>query len=423
MKQSIHTAQKPVHAAVVIPASKSITNRALLLAAFADGVSEIFNLLISDDTRAMVNALHQVGIAVQLDEEDRSCIVGGGGGCFPKAEADIYCADAGTVGRFLLAACAASPGIFHFDASEQLRARPIAPLLDVLLKQGAKVEPAGAEKMPFTLMGADGLQGGEIIIDGGETGQFISALLMAAPFAKNPLTIEAKNLVSRPYVDMTCEMMAEFGVLVRRIHHGRFSVLVPQRYIARDYVVEPDLSTAANFFAAAAVTGGEVTIQAFDSEQTKQGDIAFVSVLKKMGCEISEDQLGFTVRGPAELKGVNVDMRDFSDTFMALSAMAPFANSPTTITNIGHARLQESNRISAMRTELEKLHVKVEEGKDWIKIYPSQPVAGVVDSHRDHRIAMAFAIIGLRVPGIEIEGAECVGKTCPTFFTLWESLL
>jgi 3-phosphoshikimate 1-carboxyvinyltransferase len=212
-------------------------------------------------------------------------------------------------------------------------------------------------------------------------------------------------------------------VLVRRMHQARFSVPAPQRYTPCDYVVEPDLSTASYFFAAAAVTGGQVTIQAVDRKISKQGDVRFLKVLEKMGCEVIEHPDGLTVKGAAVLQGVSVDMQHFSDTFMTLAALAAFAVTPTTITNIGHTRLQESNRITVMRKNLENLNIKVEEGEDWIKIYPSTPRAGIVDSHRDHRIAMACSIIGLRVAGIEIDGAECVTKTCPDFFVLWESLL
>jgi 3-phosphoshikimate 1-carboxyvinyltransferase len=227
--------------------------------------------------------------------------------------------------------------------------------------------------------------------------------------------------VSHTYVDMTCEIMADFGVLVRRMRNGRFSVPAPQRYAARDYVVEPDLSTASYFFAAAAVTGGRVTIQPI-SRSSKQGDVEFLSVLEKMGCQVEESVLGLSVHGPDVLKGVSVNMMHFSDTFMTLAALAPFANSPTTITNIGHTRLQESNRISAMREGLESLGVRVEEGPDWIRVHPGRPRAGVINSHHDHRIAMAFSIIGLKVQGIEIDGSECVSKTCPDFFSLWQNL-
>ncbi|MHB1949148.1 MAG: 3-phosphoshikimate 1-carboxyvinyltransferase [Gammaproteobacteria bacterium] len=423
MKITIPAVNNPIRASVTIPGSKSMTNRALLLAALADGVSEISRLLISDDTRALVNALHELGIELQLDEINHTCIVNGNGGHFPNKHASIWCDSAGTVARFLLAACAISPGKYFFDATPQLRARPISPLLKVLCAQGAKLDPKDALQMPLTIKGTDSLVGGEVEIEGSETGQFISALLMVAPFATTPIEILSENIVSRPFVDMTCAMMADFGVLVRRMHSTRFLIPVPQRYKATNYVIEPDLSTASYFFAAAAVTGGEVTIQAFNREDSKQGDVRFLSILEKMGCEISEVSSGFTVSGPKELSGVNVDMRDYSDVFMTLAAVAPFAKSPTTITNIGHTRLQESNRITVMRSELEKLHVKVEEGPDWLRIYPSEPKAAVIDTHRDHRIAMSFSIIGLKVPGVVIDGAECVSKTCPEFFTLWEKLV
>jgi 3-phosphoshikimate 1-carboxyvinyltransferase len=419
MKQSIRTIKLPIHADIIIPGSKSMTNRALLLAALADGISEISGVLLSDDTLAFITALQQLGIVVQLNEEDQTCVVGGGNGAFPKKEASIWCNSAGTVARFLVAACAAMPGKYSFDATPQLRNRPIEPLLRALSAQGALIKSTNDDqKMPLVIKGIDNLVGGEIEIDGSETGQFTSALLMVAPFAKVPVEIKSQDIVNRPFVDMTCALMAEFGVLVRRMPQARFLIPVPQRYRAINYKIEPDLSTASYFFAAAAVTGGQVTIQAFDRENSKQGDVKFLLILEKMGCEVIESESGFTVKGPSELQGVSVDMRDFSDTFMTLAAIAPFANSPTTITNIGHTRLQESNRINATREGLEKLQVKVEEGADWIRIYPSQPQGAVIESYNDHRIAMAFSIVGLRVPGVEIEGAECVSKTCPTFFSL-----
>lgn len=421
MKRSIQAIKKPVQARIKIPGSKSITNRALLLAALANGVSEVSSILISDDTTAFIKALRQLGVMIQFDESTQSCIVGGCNGRFPKNKASIWCDEAGTAARFLLAACASSSGSYSFDGSERLRERPIALLLDALRMQGAKVEPKNSSKMPFTIKGREGLLGGEIAIDGSQSGQFISALLMVAPFAESPVIIETTHLVSRSFVDMTCDMMAEFGVLVRRMHQERFSIPVPQRYIARDYVVEPDLTTASYFFAAAAVTGGEVIIQPIDVNHSKQGDVKFLKILEKMGCTYTESATGLSVKGATELQGVNIDMRDSSDTFMTLAAIAPFATTPTTITNISHTRLQESNRITAMRQELEKLKVKVEEGPDWIRIYPSQPLGGTIDSHNDHRIAMSFSVMGLRV-GVQIEGAQCVSKTCPQFFQLWDEL-
>ncbi len=422
MKRLIQTINKPVEAHIHIPGSKSITNRALLMAALADGVSEISDILVSDDTIAFIDALRQLGVMIQFDETTQTCIVGGCTGRFPKTEAMIWCREAGTVARFLLAACASSAGKYTFDGSERLRERPIESLLKTLCRLGANVIPKNANKMPFTLVGSEGLQGGEIELDAAESGQFVSALLMAAPYAQSPMLITANHLASSSFVDMTCAMMAEFGVLVRRMHQERFLIPVPQRYIARDYVVEPDLTTASYFFAAAAVTGGRVTIQPIDVKKSKQGDIQFLTILQKMGCQIVEKPTGLSVKGTNELQGVNVDMRKGADTFMTLAAIAPFAKTPTTITNIRHTRLQESDRVSVMRNELEKLNVKVEEGPDWLRIYPSEPRAGSIDAHNDHRIAMSFSIIGLRVAGIEIDGAECVAKTCPEFFMLWDKL-
>jgi len=423
MKQSIRSAKKPIMARILIPGSKSMTNRALLMAALADGVSHISDILLSDDTRAFIEALRQLGIMIQVDEANHTCIVEGCYGKFPKRAASIECESAGTVARFLLAACAASPGDYYFNAKPQLIQRPIAPLINALTLQGATFSPPHVQHMPLTVRGIENLAGGEIEIEGTETGQFISGLLMIAPFARTPVDIQADSIVSRPYVDMTCAMMAEFGVLVRRLHQTRFVIPVPQRYHARDYKIEPDLSTASYFFASAAVTGGKVTIQAFERKYSKQGDVKFLLILEKMGCEVIETETEFSVQGPPVLRGINVDMRDFSDTFMTLAAIAPFAKTPTMITNIGHTRLQESNRVSAMRQGLEKLNVKVEEGPDWLRIYPSEPTASEVDSHHDHRLAMAFAVIGLRVPGIEIQHAECVSKTCPAFYSLWEKLV
>jgi 3-phosphoshikimate 1-carboxyvinyltransferase len=422
MKKEICPVTSPIDAQLQIPGSKSITNRALLLAALAEGVSELSNILISNDTLALINALRELGVVVQLYEDTNTCIVVGCMGEFPKKEATIWCDSAGTVARFLLAACASMSGSYHFDGSEQLRKRPIASLLRTLCSQGARLEDITASRLPFTIVGADGLRGGEIEIDSAKSSQFVSALLMISPFAKSPVVLTTLNLMSDPYVTMTSTMMGDFGVRVHKMHQGRYSIPTPQRYEAREYTVEPDFSTASYFFAAAAATAGQVTIQSVDRLHSKQGDVAFISVLEKMGCEIIDDAQGLTVKGPAQLKGVSVDMRKFSDTFMTLAALAPFASTPTTITNIEHTREHESNRISVMREGLERLKIKVEEGDDWLKIYPGQPEAGVVDSHDDHRIAMAFSIIGLRVKGIEINDAECVAKTCPNFFELWAEM-
>lgn len=423
MEQIIISANKPMDAHVSIPGSKSMTNRALLLAALAEGISSIKGLLLCDDTYAMMEALRQLGISLQLDTIEKSCFIEGGQGRFPTSKASIGCHSAGTVARFLLAACANQPGEFKFEATEQLSRRPLLSLIETLKTQGIAFSPADAKQMPFQMKVTEGLRGGIININGNETGQFISALLMIAPLAQQTVEIQTDTIVSRSYVDMTCAMMAEFGVSVEQPHQDCFIVPVPQTYKAVNYIVEPDLSTASYFFAAAAITGGRVTTQPFERQQSKQGDANFLLLLEKMGCEIIETSLYFAVKGPKRLQGVEVDMCHFSDTFMTLAAIAPFATSPTTITGLGHTRLQESNRLTAMCEGLQKLNVKVEAGKDWLRIYPSHARGAVIDSHGDHRIAMAFSVIGVRVPGIVIQGAECVSKTCPDFFKLWKSIL
>lgn len=422
MMQPIRAATAPVHATVLVPGSKSMTNRALLLAALAEGVSELSDILISDDTLTFLKALRDLGIMIQLDASTRSCIVAGAGGQFPRKKASVWCNDAATAARFLLPVCAASHGSYQFDGSEQLRQRPLAELLKILRSQGAYVVPEESTEMPFTLIGTERLRGGDIEIESSETGQFVSAMLMVAPFANKPFLIQTKDAVSQPYIEMTCQMMKDFGVMVKRLHAGRFNVPVPQRYHARDYTIEPDFSTASYFFAAAAVTGGTLTIQPVNRHASKQADAEFISILEKMGCEVIENSHGLTVKGPSQLNGVNVDMRNCSDVFMTLAAIAPFAKTPTAITNISHARKKESDRIAVMRSELEKLQIKVEEGKDWLKIYPSVPRPATIESHGDHRIAMAFSVLGLRVEGVEINHADCVKKTCPEFFAMWDEM-
>jgi 3-phosphoshikimate 1-carboxyvinyltransferase len=422
MKQSIRTPNTPIAARLTLPGSKSITNRALLLAALAKGKSTLSGLLASDDTRVFVAALRQLGVAVDVDEATGNGEVMGCAGRFPETNALLWCGAAGTAARFLIPACAAVGGSYVFDGSEQLRQRPLAPLLDSLTQQGATVAMQQAAPLPLTLISRGKLLGGMLSLDGAQSSQYSSGLLMAAPFFKNALTLKTTQLVSVPYVAMTCEMMREFGAKVEQWDSETVNVSASQQYMARHYAVEPDLSTASYFFAAAAVTGGVCRIANVQRQQSLQGDRQFLTVLEQMGCVVTQHINALQVVGPPLLKGVTVDMRDFSDTFMTLAALACFADAPTTITHIGHTRLQESDRITAMRKNLQVLGVKVEEGQDWLRIFPSLPRAGMVESFSDHRIAMAAAVIGLRVPGIEINGAESVAKTCPDFFERWQLL-
>jgi len=424
----VRPARTGLDVVVRVPGSKSITNRALLLAALADGPSTLHGVLDADDTAAFAGGVRALGVPVEPAGPDAWRVLGGGGP-FPAAGADVCCADAGTAARFLLAACAAGVGAYRFDASPQLRRRPLAQLLEVLRAQGARSDPAGAERLPLTLL-AGGLRGGRVRLPGDTSSQFVSALLMAAPLARAPLEVVVDGLVSRPYVDMTLRMMADFGVEAGRDGHSRFQV-TPGTYRAREYHVEPDASTASYFFAAAAVTGGRVCVAGLRRRDALQGDVRFLDVLEAMGCETGDGSAGAAVggvqtrscaAGPPVLRGLTVDMSDISDTFMTLAAVAPFADSPVTVTGIANVRVKESDRIAAVEENLRRLGVRTESGPDHLRVFPGAPHGGYVDPHGDHRIAMAFAVLGLRTQGVVIDDPGCVRKTCPEFFDLWTQL-
>lgn len=423
MQQIAPTVTHPIKANVSIPGSKSITNRALLLAALAEGNSRLTNIQISDDTLTLITALTQLGIDIVVDKKTAVCDVKGCNGRFPNKKASIWCQDAGTIARFLLAACAMMEGEYEIDATPRLRSRPLLPLIKALTQQGATFSPADAQHLPLTLHGKRWLAGGQMIVDASLSSQIASALLMIAPFAEKAVELTLVQLVSEPYLAMTLSVMATFGVTAKQIDTRHFHIPNTQRYQAADYFVEPDYSTASYFFAAAAVTGGIMTIQPTARSHVIQGDIAFLNALEQMGCLIEETAAGLIVQGPKELLGIDIDMGNFSDTFMTLAAIAPFAKTPTRIYNIAHARLKESDRIAVMESELRKLGVNVSSGEDWMMIHPSQPQSGTIDPHNDHRVAMAFAVIGLRTSGVIIDHADCVKKTCPEFFALWHAML
>lgn len=437
--RAIQPARAGLDVVVPVPGSKSVTNRALLLAALADGDSLLRGALVADDTAAFVDGLRSLGFEI-AEEETGRLQVHGEAGRVPASEACVWCAEAGTAARFLLALCATGHGRYVLDASTQMRRRPMAPLLEALRAQGAAFEPPSAVSLPVTVV-AGGLSGGTATLPGNVSSQFVSALLMAAPLARAPLTVTVDGLVSRPYVDMTLAMMAQFGVEAEREGYASFR-LRPAPYRALEYVVEPDASTASYFFAAAAITGGRVTVPGLRRRGGLQGDVRFVDVLEAMGCRVTERDDGLTVEGPrdegpreaeagtgagtpaapAPLAGLTVDMADISDTFMTLAAIAPYASSPVTITGIANVRLKESDRIAAMEDGLRRAGVRTESGPDHLRVLPGAPRGARIDPHGDHRIAMSFSVLGLRTPGIVVDDPSCVDKTCPSFFDLWRSL-
>jgi 3-phosphoshikimate 1-carboxyvinyltransferase len=414
---------RPFDAVVELPGSKSYSNRALLVAALARGRSEITRALFSDDTRYMQRALGALGVHVVADEAARSFVVDGVDGRFPAAEATLEIGNAGTAARFLTAAVALGHGTFVVDGSPAMRKRPIQPLLDGLRALGVDAESREANGCPPVVVRARGIAGGRARMRGDISSQYFSALLMAAPYAARDVEIEVEGeLVSAPYVTMTIATMAEFGVRVERDGDRRFRVPAGQRYQARPYAVEPDASAASYFFAAAAVTGSRVVVPRL-GRRSAQGDLGLLDVLARMGCEVTVEDDSITLRGPARLRAVDADFTRMGDVATTLMAIAPFADGPVTVRGIAQTHYEESDRPVAAATELRRMGLRVDESWDAVTVHPGAPRACDVQTYDDHRIAMSFAVTGLRAPGIRIVAPGCVSKTFPEFFEALRGLV
>ena len=412
---------RPPDCEVRVPGSKSITNRALLIGALAEGESTLDGVLFSDDTHYMAEAWRRLGIGVREDTDAERFIVSGRGGTVPAEGADLYVGNAGTAMRFLVAALCLGRGQFRIDGSARMRERPIQDLLDGLAQLGGQARSAAANGCPPVIVEAVGLPGGHARITAAKSSQFLSALLLVAPYARRPTELEVVgSLVAQPYVDMTIGVMSAFGVSVARDGWRRFTI-EPQKYAARRYRIEPDASSAHYFLAAAALCSGRVRVQGLGCVSL-QGDVRFVDVLEQMGAAVVRGDDFLEVRGGAQLDGIEADMNAMSDTAPTLAALAPFARRPVTIRNVAHVRLQESDRLHAVATELQHLGVRVREFEDGLCIEPSAIRPAVVETYDDHRLAMSFALIGLRVPGIGIRDPQCVRKTFPDYFARLETL-
>ncbi len=412
---------RPPDCEVRVPGSKSITNRALLIAALADGTSTLEGALFSDDTRYMAEAWQQLGVAVQADRAANRFEVSGCGGVIPATSAELDAGNAGTAMRFLVAALCLGHGHYRIDGSARMRERPIQDLLDALTPLGAQAHSAAANGCPPVLIDANGLSGGRTRIVADKSSQFLSAVLLVAPYARAGVEVEVVGtLIAQPYVDMTIGAMRAFGAAVACDGDRRFTIR-PQRYTGRRYRIEPDASSAHYFLAAAALCGGRVRVQGL-GYASSQGDVHFVDLLEQMGATVVRGDDFLEVRGGASLDGIEADMNLISDTAPTLAVLAPFARRPVSIRNIAHVRLQESDRLHAVATELHRLGVRVRELDDGLVIEPSEIRPAVVDTYDDHRIAMSFALIGLRVAGIGIRDPECVRKTFPDFFAHLEAL-
>jgi 3-phosphoshikimate 1-carboxyvinyltransferase len=409
--------EPPLQAAVRVPGSKSLTNRALVVAALAEGPSVLNGALDCEDTQVMITALRSIGITVDHDPGSAMIEIKGCAGVIPARSATLHLANSGTSLRFLTAMLCTGTGTFHLDGSLRMRQRPISDLLNALNRLGARTwSDLGTDCPPVTIE-ASGLAGNDVFVKGDISSQFLSALLMAVPIAKEPTTVEVDGiLVSQPYITMTIAVMAAFGVTVNNRRFRRFDVR-PARYRGCHYPVEPDASAASYFFALAAITGGTVTVEGLGTTSV-QGDMAFVDVLEHMGCAVKRESTRTTVTG-GPLRAVDVDMNGFSDTVMTLAVVALFGAGVSRIRNVAHIRHKETDRIAALATELRKLGARVDEQRDGLLIDPPSPDklhGATIATYNDHRMAMSFSLAGLRIAGVTIDDPGCVAKTYPGYW-------
>jgi len=403
---------------VAVPGSKSVTARALFLAAAAEGTTTLRRPLLSDDTDGFAQGLSALGYDVRRDPGTWQ-ITGRPAGP-AAAEAQVYCRDAATAARFLPALAAAGHGTYRFDASPQMRRRPVAPLTAALRTLGVDIRHDEADgHLPLTV-DADGIKGGEVDLDAGLSSQFLTALLLTGPLTAEGLRINVTGLVSAPYVEITIAMMRSFGAEV--VREGSVLAVPPGGYRATDYAIEPDASTAGYFFAAAALTGREVTVPGL-GVNALQGDLRFVDVLRRMGARVDIGPDSTTVCGTGRLTGVTATMRDISDTMPTLAAIAPFADGPVRIEDVYNTRVKECDRLEACAENLRRQGIRVETGRDWIEIQPGTPSPTEIICHGDHRIAMSFGTAALRIPGaVTFDEPGCVKKTFPEFHEVFNVL-
>lgn len=418
---SLRTQIGPVRGTVSPPGSKSYTNRALVLAALAHGTSTLEGALFSDDTLHMARGLAALGIEVRSDESQHRFEIVGGGGRIPANRASVFVGNSGTTARFLTPVLALGTGRYELDGNEAMRKRPMQPLLEALAHLGGSAVSVRGDGCPPIHVEASGLEGGETSISGNVSSQYLSALLMVAPCTLRGVTLHVEgDLVSKPYIEVTAQAMAAFGVGFGRLGFRRFEV-APGKYVATSYDVEPDASAASYFFAAAAVTGGSVVVPGLGT-RSLQGDLEFVRLLERMGCKVRQSEGETEVTGPAKLTGIEANMANISDTAQTLASIAPFAAGPTRITGIGFIRRKETNRIAAVVAELRRMGIGADEEEDGFVVHPGVPKPADVETYDDHRMAMSFAITALVAPGVRIRNPACVSKTFPRFFEVLDRL-
>lgn len=421
---------------VSVPGSKSITNRALLLSAMETGKCRLSGVLFSGDSRAFLSCLKELGFSLDINEEDKTVIIEGTGGIIPNKNAAINVGSAGTAARFLTVFLAFAGGHYVMNASEQMCKRPMGPLIEILRNVGVNITCTGSEgHFPF-IMDSNGINADEISVDTDISTQFASALMMAAPLLNNGLRVRLTGSRTQgAYINITLNMMKQFGYLSHETHPDSSSVLRIDSYRKTEergkstadfnYNIEPDVSAACYFYAMAPICHKKVLVNDvhFDS---MQGDIKFIKALESMGCSSKDTEEGILLEPPVDIMypGTDIDMNDFSDQAMTMAAVAACASSPTTIRNIGHIRLQESDRLNAIVTELTRLGCicrPIDENTG-IRIEPAGMHGASIETYEDHRIAMAFSLIGLKIPGITILNPGCCAKTFENYFDVLDSI-
>lgn len=422
MKQLVLKPVKSVGGEINLPGSKSLSNRALLLAALCADETRLINLLHSEDTERMVDALTQLGISLKIEGND--CIVRGHGGLFASPnDRNFFLGNAGTAIRPLTAMLAMMPGEFVIDGDQYMRERPIHHLIEALDQLGCKTEYLGEPNCPPIRVHGGRILGGKVKIKGDVSSQYLTALLMSLPLAQSDSEIEViGEQVSKPYLDLTLDIMKKFGVEAEHEDHQIFRIPAGQQYQSPgQYLIEGDASSASYFFAAAAIKGGTVRVNGI-GEHSVQGDIDFLSVIEEMGAKVTRSATWVEVTG-APLNAIDLDLNHIPDAAMTIAAMALFATGTTRIRNIYNWRVKETDRMHAMSTELRKLGATVETGQDYIVIEPPEVIqAAEIDTYGDHRIAMAFSLAALQDASITINHPEVTAKTFPNYFELFESV-
>ena len=430
----IQPASAPFAATIAPPGSKSLTNRALVLAALGDGVSTLRNVLFADDTLVMLENLQRLGFRLEIHHDERIVHVHGHGGTIPNASAELFCGNSGTTIRFLTALCALGKGngSYTLDGIARMRQRPIAPLMDMLKNLGVRGEYLMEPGYPPVRIVADGFPGGTVRYGSEVSSQYLSAVLQVGPYARNELVVKLDGpQTSWPYVAMTMRLMDEFGLtpeLIRDPDTGEpRQIHIPHgKYAGTDYPIEPDASNATYFLAAAAIhPGSKVTIEGL-GKQSLQGDVAFADVLHRMGADLIFGKDFITVMGTDRLEGTEVNLLDMPDTAQTLAVAALFAEGPTTIRGLHTLRVKETDRLAALANELTKLGAEVEVEDDALTIHPPEDKrfkVASIDTYDDHRMAMSFALAGTKVAGVRINHPECVNKTYPDYFMDLEKVI